>query len=83
VAFDEIRISSRDWSTYPILRFTDLPERVEVHLIDRPGQPFLGTGESAQGPTAAAIANAIANATGARIRELPLTPRRVKAAMGI
>ena len=83
VAFDEIRISSRDWSTYPILRFTDLPERVEVHLIDRPGQPFLGTGEAAQGPTAAAIANAIANATGARIRELPLTPRRVKAAMGI
>ena len=83
VAFDEIRISSRDWSTYPILRFIDLPERVEVHLIDRPGQPFLGTGESAQGPTAAAIANAIANATGARIRELPLTPRRVKAAIGL
>ena len=49
---------------YPILRFADLPDHVEVHLIDRPGQPFLGTGESAQGPTAAAIANAVANATG-------------------
>ena len=83
VTFDQIRITSRDWSTYPILRFTDLPDRVEVHLIDRPGQPFLGTGEAAQGPTAAAIANAIADATGVRIRELPFTPRRVKAAMGI
>jgi nicotinate dehydrogenase subunit B len=83
VAFDETRIRSRDWSTYPILRFTDLPDKVEVHLIDQPRQPFLGTGESAQGPTAAAIANAVASATGARIRELPLTPARVKAAMGI
>ena len=54
------------------------PSRVEVHLIDRPGQPFLGTGEAAQGPTAAAIANAIADATGARIRELPFTPRALK-----
>jgi nicotinate dehydrogenase subunit B len=82
VAFDETRIRSRDWSTYPILRFADLPDHVEVHLIDRPGQPFLGTGESAQGPAAAAIANAVANATGVRIRELPLTPARVKAAIG-
>jgi nicotinate dehydrogenase subunit B len=83
VGFDETRVTSRDWSTYPILRFADLPERIEVHLIDRPGQPFLGTGESAQGPTAAAIANACANATGLRIRELPLTAQRVKAALGI
>jgi len=52
----------------------------EVRVIDRPGQPFLGTGEAAQGPTAAAIANAVADATGARLRELPLTPDRVKAA---
>ncbi|HJZ30329.1 MAG TPA: molybdopterin cofactor-binding domain-containing protein [Hyphomicrobiaceae bacterium] len=83
VAFDETRITSRDWSTYPILRFAELPDHVDVHLIDRPGQPFLGTGESAQGPTAAAIGNAVADAVGARIRELPLTPRRVKAAIGI
>jgi CO/xanthine dehydrogenase Mo-binding subunit len=56
---------------------------MEVHLIDRPGQPFLGTGESAQGPTAAAIANALADATGVRMRELPFTRRRIKAAIGV
>ena len=57
------------------------PTRVEVHVIDRPGQPFLGTGEAAQGPTAAAIANAVADATGARLRDLPLAAARVKAAL--
>ena len=51
--------------------------------MERPGQSFLGTGKSGKGPTAAAIANAIANATGAPIRELPLTPRRVHVAIGI
>jgi CO/xanthine dehydrogenase Mo-binding subunit len=83
VGFDETRITSRDWSTYPIVRFPDLPERVEVHLVERPGQPFLGTGEAAQGPAAAALANAVADATGVRVRELPLTRARVKAAIGI
>ena len=60
-----------------------MPESVEVHVVDRPGQPFLGTGEAAQGPTAAAVANAVADATGVRLRELPLTPARVKAAIGV
>ncbi len=83
VTFDATRITSRDWSTYPILRFPELPDSVEVHLIDRPGQPYLGTGESAQGPTAAAIGNALADATGVRIRELPFTRRRIKAAIGV
>ena len=78
-----MRITSADWSSYPIMRFPDLPESVEVHVIDRPGQPFLGTGEAAQGPTAAALANAVADATGVRIRELPLTRERVKAAIGV
>jgi CO/xanthine dehydrogenase Mo-binding subunit len=55
---------------------------IDVHLIDRPGQPFLGTGESAQGPAAAAIGNAIADAVGVRLRELPLTRNRIKAAIG-
>jgi nicotinate dehydrogenase subunit B len=82
VAFDDTRITSRDWSTYPILRFSDLPERIDVHLINRPREPFLGTGESAQGPTAAAIANALANATGVRLRELPFSRRNIKAAIG-
>ena len=56
---------------------------IQVEVIDRPGAPFLGTGEASQGPTGAAIANAIANATGKRLRELPLNPARVKAAIGV
>jgi nicotinate dehydrogenase subunit B len=83
VSFDNTRITSGDWSSYPILRFPEVPQAVEVYVIDRPGQPFLGTGEAAHEPTAAAIANAVADATGARIRELPLTHDRVKAAIGI
>ncbi len=81
VAFDRVRIKSRDWATYPILRFEEVFRSVEVHVIDRPGQPYLGTGEGGQGPTAAAIANAVAHATGRRIRELPFTAERVKAAL--
>jgi nicotinate dehydrogenase subunit B len=81
VAFDRTRIKSRDWATYPILRFEDLFRSVEVHVIDRPGQPYLGTGEGGQGPTAAAIANAVADATGRRIRELPFTRERLKTAL--
>jgi CO/xanthine dehydrogenase Mo-binding subunit len=72
VGFDRSGITSRDWSSYPILRFSAAPHSVEVHIIDRPGQPFLGAGEGAQGPAGAAIANAVAAAAGRRIRELPL-----------
>jgi len=54
---------------------------VEVDVIDRPGAPFLGTGEASQGPAAAALANAVADATGIRIREIPLDPPRVRAAL--
>jgi nicotinate dehydrogenase subunit B len=81
VAFYRMRIKSRDWATYPILRFEEVFRSVEVHVIDRPGQPYLGTGEGGQGPTAAAIANAVAHATGQRIRELPFTTERVKGAL--
>nr|WP_238538026.1 molybdopterin cofactor-binding domain-containing protein [Paraburkholderia atlantica] len=70
--FDPQRITSYDWSTYPIMRFSSVPKRVDVLLIDRPGLPFLGVGEAAQGPAAAALANAIDDATGVRIRDLPL-----------
>jgi CO/xanthine dehydrogenase Mo-binding subunit len=83
VGFDKTRITSSDWASYPMLRFPEIPDSVEVHVIDRPGQPFLGTGEAAQGPTAAAIVNAVADATGARLRELPLTRERVKTAIGV
>ena len=79
---NETRVLSRDWGTYPILRFADLPDSVEVHLIDRPGQRFLGTGECAQGPTAT-IGNAIADATGVRLRTLPFRARRVKQAVDV
>jgi CO/xanthine dehydrogenase Mo-binding subunit len=65
-------VSSADWSSYPILRFQDVPERIEVALIDRPGQPFLGVAEAAQGPMAAALANALAQASGVRRHDLPL-----------
>jgi nicotinate dehydrogenase subunit B len=70
-----------DWQGYPILTMQDVPH-VEVELIDRPAEKSLGAGEGSQGPTVAAIVNAFANATGKRIRELPLTPDRVKAALG-
>jgi nicotinate dehydrogenase subunit B len=83
VAFDRTRITSRDWGSYPILRFKAVPDTVEVYVIDRPGSPFLGTGEAAQGPTAAAIANAVADAADVRLREVPLTAARVKAAIGV
>ncbi|HEY1562229.1 MAG TPA: molybdopterin cofactor-binding domain-containing protein [Caulobacteraceae bacterium] len=81
--FDALHRTSFDWSAYPIIRFEDVPDRVEVEVINRPGQPFLGTGEAGQGPAGAAIANAIADATGKRLRDMPLSPERVKAAMGV
>jgi nicotinate dehydrogenase subunit B len=79
--FDRTRVTSRDWGGYPILRFPQVPHSIEVHIVGRPGQPFLGTGEAAQGPTSAMIANAVADATGARIRQLPLSRDRVRAAL--
>jgi CO/xanthine dehydrogenase Mo-binding subunit len=72
-------VESTDWETYPILRFSEVP-RVEVHLLDRPDEPSLGAGEAAQGPVAAAIGNALADAIGVRVRDLPLTPEQVAAA---
>ncbi|PWC47534.1 molybdopterin cofactor-binding domain-containing protein [Azospirillum sp. TSA6c] len=82
VRFGPDRRASFDWSSYPILRFDDVPESVEVVVMDRPGAPFLGTAEAAQGPSAAALANAIADATGVRLRDMPLSPDRLKAALG-
>jgi CO/xanthine dehydrogenase Mo-binding subunit len=81
VTFDETRITSIDWQTYPILRFDAVPDKIDVHIINRPGQPFLGSGETGQGPAAASLANAIANATGKRLRNLPLTRKRIKDAI--
>lgn len=73
IKFDAGGIRSYDWSGYPILRFSQLPSNVEVHLIDQPGQPFLGAAEIVQGPMAAALGNAVTDATGHRPSQLPLT----------
>ena len=78
VMYNDARITSRDWGTYPILRFSHVPLAMEVHVIDRPGEHFLGTGEAAQGPAAGALANALAHASGVRVRELPFSPRRLR-----
>jgi CO/xanthine dehydrogenase Mo-binding subunit len=70
--FDTQRIRSFDWSSYPILRFSAVPRRTNVHLIDRPGAPFLGAAEASMGPTAGALSNALFDATGKRLRHMPL-----------
>jgi len=80
VKFDRAGIASRDWLGYPILTMPEAPT-VEVTLIDRPDERPLGAGEGSQGPAVAAIANAFAAATGKRLRDLPLSPERVKAAL--
>ena len=80
VRYDATGVRSEDWTSYPILTFTEVPP-VEVVLIDRPGTPYLGTGEASQGPTSAALANAVFDAVGVRVRDLPMTPARVKAAI--
>ncbi|MEE6263126.1 xanthine dehydrogenase family protein molybdopterin-binding subunit [Plantactinospora sonchi] len=78
VRFDRWRVTSTDWESYPILRFTEVPE-VDVELLDRPDEPSVGAGEAAQGPTAAAIANAVADALSVRVRDLPITTERIRA----
>jgi CO/xanthine dehydrogenase Mo-binding subunit len=80
--FDASGITSRDWESYSILRFSEAP-LIETVLLNRPDLPFLGSGEASQNPTPAAIANAVFNAVGVRLREIPFTPERVKAAMPV
>jgi CO/xanthine dehydrogenase Mo-binding subunit len=80
VKFDRSRVTSTDWLSYPIMRFPDVP-KLDIALIDRPAEQPLGAGEAASAPVAAALANAIFDATGARVRTAPFTPERVKAAL--
>ena len=82
VTWDRDGITSRDWDSYPILRFDAVPE-IETVLVDQPGEPFLGAGEASCGPTGAAIANAVFDATGVRARRLPLTPRALREAAAL
>ena len=77
VEFGRDGVTSTDWDTYPILRFSEVPEVATV-LIDRPAERSLGAGEATQGPTAAALGNAVFAATGLRLRDLPMTPERLR-----
>ncbi len=81
VAFDHTGATALDWTAYPIARFADMPQVVEVELINRLDKPSVGAGEGATCPVAAAIGNAIFNATGARLRQYPFKPERVKTAL--
>ena len=76
VSFDRNAVTSREWGAYPIIKFPELPD-IDVLMLPRQDQPPLGVGESASVPSAAAIANAIFDATGVRFRELPFTPERI------
>ena len=80
VRWDGAGISSTDWDSYPVLRFSEVPP-VTLRLLDRPELPSLGAGEAAHGPTPAAIANAVFAAAGVRLRHTPFTPARVMAAL--
>jgi nicotinate dehydrogenase subunit B len=80
VSFDRNSVTSREWGAYPIIKFPDVP-KIDVLMLPRQDQPPLGVGESASVPSAAAIANAIFDATGVRFRELPFTPERILAGL--
>jgi CO/xanthine dehydrogenase Mo-binding subunit len=80
VQFDSAGVKSLDWSSYPIIRFEDVPD-VDIVLLNHPEMPSLGGGEASTVPVAAAIANAIFDAIGVRLREVPLNPKRVLSAL--
>ena len=80
VTFDTAHVTSVDWASYPVLTFPEAPA-IDVILIDRPDQPLLGAGEAAAAPVAGALANAIFDATGVRLRIVPFTRERMKAAL--
>jgi nicotinate dehydrogenase subunit A len=80
IVWDRQRITSVNWASYPILTFPEVPA-IECELIQRLDQPPLGVGEAASAPVAAALANAVFDATGVRLRTVPFRPERVKAAL--
>jgi CO/xanthine dehydrogenase Mo-binding subunit len=81
VRFDRGSVTSVDWRTYPVARASDVPPHFDIVLLNNVDIPPSGAGEASSRPTAAAIANAIFDATGARVRQSPLTPARIKAAI--
>jgi CO/xanthine dehydrogenase Mo-binding subunit len=80
ITFDETHITSSDWDTYPILRFSDLPE-IEAVLLNQPDEPLVGAGEPASICTAPAVANAIFDACGARLRQIPFTADKIRGSL--
>ena len=80
VRFANGRVLSDTWEEYPILTFREVP-RIDVAIVDRPAEPSLGAGEASMGPTAAALGNALVDAVGVRVRDLPLTAEHIVAAM--
>jgi nicotinate dehydrogenase subunit B len=83
VTFDRATVTSLDWVGYPILDMVDVPDAVDIVLLDHPDLPPSGAGEGSIRPVAAAIGNAIFDATGSRVRRAPFTPERIKAAVGL
>ncbi|HLI19412.1 MAG TPA: xanthine dehydrogenase family protein molybdopterin-binding subunit, partial [Rhodanobacteraceae bacterium] len=82
VTFDHAHVTSRDWASYPILTFNEIPDTIETVLVnDSPDYPSTGGGEPSTCPTAAVISNAVYDATGVRLRQTPFRPERVKAAL--
>jgi len=82
VRWDRAAVTTVDWASYPILTFAEVPESIEIALINHPELPALGAGEAAACAVPAAIANAVCDATGVRLRAIPFTPDRVKASSG-
>jgi CO/xanthine dehydrogenase Mo-binding subunit len=81
VQFDQRNVLSVDWTSYPILEIGDAPEAIEIELINRPDRPPGGAGEPAHVTVPAALGNALFDATGVRVRRLPLSPERVRASL--
>jgi len=82
VRFDATRVLSVDWITYPIVDMMEVPDAVDIVIVgNEPGAKSLGAGEPSTRPVGAAIANALHDATGARVRRIPLTPEAVLAAI--
>ena len=79
--FDRSRVTSVDWASYRLLRFPAVP-RLEIELVDRPELPPLGAGEAASSPVPAALANAVFDATGVRLRSVPFASAKLKALLG-
>jgi CO/xanthine dehydrogenase Mo-binding subunit len=82
MGFDATHRTTFDWSGYPISRFSNVPASIDIEILPSPGLPFLGAGETGQGPTGAALANSLADATGVRFREMPISASKIRAAIG-